>query len=372
MAEQHEFDCPGHTSIYQKDYSSNNYQERSFKVYFSIPDKGVNNETGILLFIAGFGAGSKNNIYKKMRKEFADKYNLVTIQCDYFGSEFMLHGLEKIGLEASQRQDLERQLTQEEYEKVIKDNVLDMDQLGDIASYKKIDLSCQVIQNEQLNNFNDMGYMQAIDNITATLKVMAILYNNQYIFNTNKVMIMGNSHGAYLGYLCNIMCPELFKYILDNSSWNYPVYLKGNRMLVGNYNHIEVKYIYEYLGKKIGIDAEELRIKKLYSRIHNKCKIVVYHGVNDTLVPIEEKLNELDEIENIVFNIISNEQVGKGIFANTEHGLGADFIKHFEHFYTNYVEQEKVESTLKFHNSVYMEGAGIRINYAQGIPEIII
>lgn len=47
------------------------------------------NEGVELLLIAGFGASANSKAYKKMREKFSDVYNLVTIQCDYFGCEFI-------------------------------------------------------------------------------------------------------------------------------------------------------------------------------------------------------------------------------------------------------------------------------------------
>lgn len=46
-------------------------------------------EISIFLFILGYEGNANSNAYKKMRYEFAHKYNLITIQCAYFGFEFM-------------------------------------------------------------------------------------------------------------------------------------------------------------------------------------------------------------------------------------------------------------------------------------------
>ena len=82
MAKDYSFTIEGQPSIYKP-------QSRRLQIYFSEPENGVNQETGILLFIAGFGGNANSNVYKKMRSKFADKYNLLTVQCDYFGWEFM-------------------------------------------------------------------------------------------------------------------------------------------------------------------------------------------------------------------------------------------------------------------------------------------
>ena len=89
MAQEHSLDINTHENIY-KDISSSGYgYNRKAAVYFSLPDKGVNSDTGLLLLIAGFSGEANSNVHKKMRNYFADKYNLITVQCDYFGYQFM-------------------------------------------------------------------------------------------------------------------------------------------------------------------------------------------------------------------------------------------------------------------------------------------
>lgn len=72
MAKEYNYEMFGQPSIYSS-------KERKLNIYFSEPEDGINEETGIILFIAGFGGNANSNVYKKMRSVFADKYNLVTI-----------------------------------------------------------------------------------------------------------------------------------------------------------------------------------------------------------------------------------------------------------------------------------------------------
>lgn len=83
MAYNQELTIPAHHNIYNGD------NNRLLKLAYSIPQEGTNDETGLLLLVPGFGGDINSNVYKKMRESFADTYNLVTIQCDYFGSKFM-------------------------------------------------------------------------------------------------------------------------------------------------------------------------------------------------------------------------------------------------------------------------------------------
>lgn len=326
----------GHNSIYEKKYFENNYKKRKINTKFSIPENGVNKETGILLLIVGYGANSNSKIYKKIRENFADKYNLVTIQCDYFGLEFMQSKIEKYTV------------IQENNNEIIMESCL----------------------NETLDNFNDMGVMQVIDNVMVTLKVISYLKRKKLKFNSNKIMIMGNSHGAYLGYLCNAMCPGLYTHILDNSAWVYPEYCRRNRVLMMVKDNMNAKVLYSYKVKDMSSKIIGLRIRNLYKYLDNTCKIVVYHGINDKLISLEHKYEEVKNIKNINFNVISEDKVDGVIFKSTLHGLDADFIKLFEKFYKDNCIDFSLREDINICDTVNI-AEGYFIDYTSGIPIVI-
>ncbi|EDS76721.1 conserved hypothetical protein [Clostridium botulinum C str. Eklund] len=87
MSQEYEIQVNTLDSIYKKNKTDS--YNRMMNVYFSTPQYGVSKNTGIMLYISGFGGNANSKVCKKMRSEFADKYNLITIQCDYFGYEFM-------------------------------------------------------------------------------------------------------------------------------------------------------------------------------------------------------------------------------------------------------------------------------------------
>lgn len=93
-----------------------------------------------------------------------------------------------------------------------------------IAHSRNITICGTAILNEDKSNFNDMGPIQAIDNLTAIKIVMDILEENNLKYNKNKVVVYGHSHGAYISYLCNAFSPNLISTIIDNSAYLYPAY----------------------------------------------------------------------------------------------------------------------------------------------------
>ncbi|MHA0856211.1 DUF2920 family protein [Paenibacillus sp. CMAA1364] len=273
MAKDYNFTMGGHPNIY------NGYSPRDLNVYFSEPENGINKDTGLLLFIPGFGAHANSNVYRKMRSNFADQYNLVTIQCDYFGWEFM----------QSERLP------------------------------------------ESKHNFNDMGIMQALDNITAITAIVEIIKDNGMTFNVGKVIAYGHSHGAYLTYLCNIFAPGLFTLMIDNSAWLFPSYILDNRVL-----HINgVIYEFNYMAGNIIQDVEILNLPTISMGLHNQCSIYSFHGANDNIITLMDKRDFCATMNNCELHEISDREVDGEIFKSSSHGLEADFLLLFDHVIQN-------------------------------------
>ncbi|MCB2288851.1 DUF2920 family protein [Clostridium sp. CS001] len=325
------------------------------------------------MFIAGFGGNASSNVYKKMRNEFADKYNLVTIQCDYFGWQFMQLA-DKIVVSNLDMNQMKQIFTEEDIKNIYITGKLDFDEF--LKNAIKYNLNVKVyadLSGETLNDFNDMGIMQAIDNITAVLRVMAILYDNGYEFNAKKIIAYGHSHGAYLAYLCNAFAPTLFSLIIDNSAWIYPAYLKGNRYFIHNVDRFTLNIEFDYLAKKMNIDKELLSLEHIYSNFKNTCKIVCYHGTTDNLISNFEKRDFCKAVKNCEYNEISLNEVDGDVFKSTNHGLGADFLKLFD------LIHKKIEKNFGNSNFISLQdNVNIKtnkgeylINYDDILPEFI-
>lgn len=72
---------PGHKNLYSKKNLN-----RDLRIDFGIPRR-FNQETGLFILSPGFGAHIDSKIYQKLLRQLPDKYNVVTIQCSYFGNE---------------------------------------------------------------------------------------------------------------------------------------------------------------------------------------------------------------------------------------------------------------------------------------------
>ena len=285
-----------HKSIYSKSGLM-----RRLNVKYSMPERGVNSETGVLVIVPGYGGNIDSNVYRHIREDFPDLYNCIVIQCAYFGSEYM-------------------QVVSEEIINRVKDEVMESNS----------QLQCVVPMHETEDNMNDMGIMQAIDVITATLHV---LFNLQEDINTNKIIIFGTSHGAYIAHLANILCPGLYKYLLDISGYIKPFYIDKPRLyrqgIVSEEDTKFCYFVFDYLIHRepnLRFKENLYDLKYLYGMVDNKCRILCYQGIEDWMVDYEEKQQFMESISYSSFTLVTKEDIDGAVFKNPNHGLGLDYI----------------------------------------------
>ncbi|WP_284139220.1 MULTISPECIES: DUF2920 family protein [unclassified Virgibacillus] len=322
MAIEHQFSLPAHYNIYTE-----SQEPRNLQVYFTEPSNGINENTGILITIPGFGGNAQSKVYKKMRLQFADKYNLVVIQCDYFGNAYMQKAKE-VRLAEKEMDALKQKLPDKHKDLLEKEGLTE--HVLEVLSHTLPALLVTEVMDENVHSFNDMGFMQALDILSSFYAVRAILKDNGLSFNEHKVIAYGHSHGAYLAYLCNRMAPQLFSLIIDNSAWLKPVYIETPRFLVQEIAGLKLYIKFPYFANTFQYDKAVLNLTTLYKGFNNNANIICYQGISDELVNMNDKRRFCDSIAHCQFRLIDNSKVDHSTFYSTGHGLHADFIKLFE------------------------------------------
>ncbi|WP_313131418.1 DUF2920 family protein [Anaerocolumna sp.] len=351
MSKAYSVEIPAHSSIYTNNYSDNNYKDRKIRVDYSEPEQ-INENTGVLLLIAGYGASIDSNVYIKMRKNFSDLYNLIVLQCNYFGSEFM---------QGPQDSEIERVITEIDNNKDMK------------SSANECYLNFNVNTCENIKNFNDMGIMQAIDNITAVLAIINMIKSKSMSINMKKIIIYGHSHGAYLSYMCNRFCPQLFQLIIENSAYIYPAYLNNTRKLFFEYNSNIFSFDFQYLISNIeeSISKEIYSLEYLYRNFNNMCYIVSYHGELDDMTSFANKSEFVRDINKMVFIGITESDIDGEVIKSCSHGLDADFIKMFDITYKAFENKIDQDVDLLLANSIRVvlkDKMELLISYDAGFP----
>lgn len=320
---------------------------RKINYIFDIPNGGVNKDTGIMLFICGYGASPQSNVFKKMRGLFADKYNMITVQCEYFGLEYMWNPKDITNYllnNLMSREELSS-LSATEFNDVF------MDRIRDKKFYRI------VRQDESLATLNDMGPVQAMDNLISLYYVNLFLHDNGIVYDKNKVIAFGNSHGAYLAELCNSYMPGVFSAIIDIGGYVFPNYLSGSckreiLSILPEYNTV-VDTLFDDLIKYIATDTEIYDLKALYTTECSRSRIIAFHGEKDYLTPVAEKRDYIHRSGNWDFNLITDNDVDGEIFKNADHSLGADFIKLIDHVFDNYTLRSG-EEKMMFSGSLFV------------------
>ena len=346
MAILEQYSFAAHRNIYDREETSN-YETRHIRTEISIPDC-VNKDTGMLILVPGYGGNIDSHVYKKIRKNLADQYNLIIIQCDYFGNCCMAETFPA------------------ELNKVL-DNIV------------KADIIYREDLHETVKEFNDMGFMQALDIVSSTLCSIEVINKKGYTFNSNRVYIFGPSHGAYLAYLANAMCPGLYSALIDVSAYLSPYYMFNSRITLTSFNSgsIQVRVVREYLIK----NYEQMRYNEklyslpfLYKNRKNMCKIIAMQGTEDWMVDAEEKKNFISNIDYADILMITPEDVDGILCKNAEHGLGIDFFELFKIIIPvldEGVREQKQYIDLPQKVKVGDDETHIIISYESGLPEIL-
>lgn len=331
-------------------YTNNqiNYKERKIRVDVGIPENGTDKNTGILVLIPGYGGNIDSHVWQRMRKEFCDTYNMITIQCDYFGNKYMNSEVPE-----ALRKMLENK------------NILE----GELRAKDEI--------HEDENEFNDMGLMQALDVVSTLLCQIYNFAHRNIMFNTKKIIIFGTSHGAYLGYLANAICPGLFSFLIDVSLYLTPYYIENIRTLYFQNSIWKLEVIKEQF---LNIHPEYLYSKKLYDlrflyeRLENTCKIIAFQGTEDTMVNAEEKAAFVRSLKNAELMLIQKDEVDGKLCKNAGHGLGMDFFELFKLLMPMIQKIAREQSrAIQLNEYVVLgdENTRIKIGYAGGLPEVL-
>lgn len=354
MAENHTFNVPAHPNIYTGSTG------RELRIEFSIPSAGVQANTGFIILVPGFGATIDSNVYQKMREQFAELYNAVTIQCEYFGSAHM-QSADKISI--PNEQALRSILSEAEWNH-IQQNPGVFTQL--IAS-KEVTFPVKADLSETVEDFNDMGYMQAIDIITAFETVKLLLDDNKLEYDVNRVIGYGHSHGSYLLHLCNVISPQTFSFIVDNSAWIEPLYIDHYRVLYKGLGKGTLAIHFDYLAKKVLRNKSLLNLSGLYQAFQNQAKIISFMGVDDRLVKAEEKEQFISNIPNADFILVTKDDVDMVKYKSTSHGLDADFLELFSYAlqFENY-EERITKRELQY--EINYKTLKIQADFTQGLP----
>ncbi|WP_185807657.1 DUF2920 family protein [Lysinibacillus telephonicus] len=346
---------PAHYNLY------NGKNNRELRIDYAIPESGTNEETGIFIFVPGFGGHIDSKVYKKMRDVFADKYNCVTLQCDYFGSKFMQEA-EEFTLKGDFSM-IRHLFTNNELNHI----QLHPEDILNVVSKKYTSIPVIANLNETIDEFADLSFMQVIDIVTAIEAIKILLRENNLLYHERKVIGYGQSHGAYLLHFANRLAPHLFSLVIDNSSWIYPKYIIQNRKIASKINNCEFIMEFDYFAKKFIKDTEPISLFSMYNNFENGSYIYSCIGTTDSLVDVEKKGKIFEKLSNVEFEIIDESKVDRKVFYSTNHGLDADFLKLIDYVFSKNINHlnQNIHQQKYIVKLINLE---LNVDYSYGLP----
>lgn len=140
-----------HNNIYIEQ-PEENYRTREIRTEMVFPDC-VNENTGMLVLIPGYGGNIDSHVFRKMREVFAEQYNFITVQCDYFGNRFM---------DSNEPEEMRL--------------------IADMKNIVNAEIYYRMNGFESEDEFNDMGLMQALDIVSTTIcAIYEIINKGMYL-----------------------------------------------------------------------------------------------------------------------------------------------------------------------------------------------
>jgi len=321
------------------------FERKPIEYFVTSPDNGINDDTGLILVIPGFGDRADGEYQKdKLRPYLANKYNCLAVGVNYFGAQlFALPGSEtdyQLDVNAFQTAINDMfGVTPQEY---TVNNSFDLSVLSGILAargIRKLGTEFRLFYRNRndINEYQSFGFLPAIDHLYVLRDVL-----KNYEVNRKKLIAFGTSYGGYISLLLGKFAPKTFSVLIDNSGFI--------KTMIENIDTIHVLRKLDCL-KLNGVEYPLVNhnpwtiiddsspyyfsdshrcIRNLLANEHigiTLSRYYIFHSIEDTIVPIKEKdtfcamLRERG-IEVNYRPVNSNDIDGK-LFKNLNHGMDA-------------------------------------------------
>ena len=136
--------------------------------------------------------------------------------------------------------------------------------------------------------------------------------------------------------MANLICPNLYTYVMDISGYISPYYMTHDRNLSFSFSPeegkvvIQIKYLVSKRADLRYIPAV-YNLQYLYKNSENNCRIIAMHGKEDRMVDWKEKEDFINGLGNKAeILLLGEEDIDGEMVKHADHGLGLDFVKFFD------------------------------------------
>jgi predicted esterase len=374
--------------------------DREIEVFIKEPDAGVNADTGLFLILHAAGGYAENPYFRKLREEWADRYNVVAIGVNYLGTSNDREHPTKLSLQNPEQtvKYLDSRARAENPEGLAALHASGSCNWTDLLSlFPNTDLSQHVIvvdkslpHRDEMKDYRDYGYIQTMDCLYAVKYTL-----DRYKINSKRIFVFGSSLGGYLAQTCAKFAPNTFSLVADNSG--FPAIMQNDVFLKGRYTRIVIEnkaclfcapqLFYESDRNSPYYFSDDMfKIRALNDnshlavfKQHFKGRIVAFHAKKDQLVPYAGKLDLHEKYRkngvNSVFYSFDTADIDGKVIISDGHGMSADlkllFEKYCDEFALNDKKSDGVTDFDIGHKIVYSGAkSNFILDYSGGYPTI--
>jgi pimeloyl-ACP methyl ester carboxylesterase len=308
------------------------------------PEAGIDGNTGLALFIAGYGMDPCGDYAQSLLSYLADRHNCVAVSVDYFGANFwtkcrlvpfpnfFVKLAEHYGVNVTVPGDLDvRQL------------LLSLAALLKQNGITRLNDECQLAA--IFEEYNSMGFLPALDCLQVIHRELT-----EMPLDKRRLFLIGTSYGGYIAGMMAKLAPNTFRMVVDNSGFSSAEddldgVMGWSKIWVGGVTMAgrAVRAWSRDPASPTFFSPARREIRNLLNREHtyqNTARIYAYHAAVDTVASSEEKLRLRDVYDGRAFydlSIIDESKLDGKLFKTLEHGMNASLRGLFDMSYEKYL-----------------------------------
>lgn len=194
------------------------FKRQDIDITLTMPEFGINNDTGIILVIDGFATLLDVNAQKPdLHSYLADKLNCIAVKVNYFGiyrkeiirlTQAFFNNFNRIYKQNLSLKDFNNCKFEDELFRIITQPVLE-------RGVTSVDFRCQPTLVTGRGEYQSWGLLPAIDCLQALGYVL-----KTYGVNSKRTIAYGREYGAYVALLLGKFAPQTFSVIIDREGYS--------------------------------------------------------------------------------------------------------------------------------------------------------
>lgn len=321
----------------------------SIRYWITLPAGGVDQQTGLVVLIHGYGQSGDDEYARKFRAFISDRFNCGVVTLRYYGSssyanvslrpapDFFLKLKEHHGITVGRSENLSSN-------QIIGGTMSALMQRG----IERLHVECILLT--ETDEYHSFGVLPAIDTLTVVNDVL-----HRYPLDKKRLFAIGSSYGGFIVEMILKLAPNTFRMLIDNSGFT-----SADEDQTGLYGagltRISGVGIATLATRRWSADpASPYYFSKSCRDIRNmlnpehvgksETQLYCYHSARDTLIPAAHKRALTDIYRGKVpyeQTMVEETDIDGHLFKTLEHGMQASLRGLFEASYDRYSAGAKV------------------------------